>query len=251
MPNQKLSPRTTFRRYREQPARQTGEVSFQVVVGETDLWVTAQKDLSREVSLLAAKLRGEIQAYTALDPNFRISFVPIEVLASAPEVVKRMATGARLAGVGPFAAVAGTIAQMIAEALKSESPEILVENGGDIYICGKVTRVVGLLPDVNSEAIVGLRIPGSDLPLAVCSSSSRIGHSLSFGQGDLATVLAPDAAFADAAATALCNMLRTAQDIPLVIEQAKAWSRSGLKGVFAQCAGEVGLWGKFELEALG
>ena len=250
MSSAKLSPQTTFRRYRKQHSRHSGEVSFQVVVGETDLWVTAQKDLSREISLLAARLRGEIQAYMALEPNFRISFVPMEVLESAPEVVKRMAQGARLAGVGPFAAVAGTIAQMIAEEFESISPDILVENGGDIYICGKSERVVGLLPDVNSKAMLGLRIPGSALPLAVCSSSASIGHSLSFGQGDLATVLAPDGAFADAAATALCNVLRSADDIPLAIERARAWARLGLKGVFVQCAGQLGLWGKFELEAL-
>ncbi len=250
MPPVKTSPQTTVRGYRDQHVRHADEVSFQVVVGETDLWVAARKDLSREVSLLAAKLRGEIQAYIALDPNFRTSFIPIEVSERAPEVVRRMAAGARLAGVGPFAAVAGTIAQMITEELGAVSPEMLVENGGDIYIIGRRERIVGLLPDLDNDALLGLRIPADALPIAVCSSSARIGHSLSFGRGDLATVLAPDGAFADAAATALCNMLHTAEDIPLVVEQAKAWAGHGLKGIFVQCAGQLGLWGKFELTAL-
>ncbi len=250
MPSKKILPQTTVRGYRDQHVRHADELSFQVVVGETDLWVAAQKDLSREVSLLAAKLRGEIQAYTALDPNFRTSFVPINVSKNAPEVVRRMAAGARLAGVGPFAAVAGTIAQMITEELEAISPEMVVENGGDIYIIGRRERVVGLLPDLDNDALLGLRIPAKALPLAICSSSARIGHSLSFGQGDLATVLAPDGSFADAAATALCNMLHAAEDIPLVIEQAKAWAKHGLQGIFVQCAGQLGLWGKFELTAL-
>lgn len=250
MPSKKILPQTTVRGYRDQHVRHADELSFQVVVGETDLWVAAQKDLSREVSLLAAKLRGEIQAYTALDPNFRTSFVPINVSKNAPEVVRRMAAGARLAGVGPFAAVAGTIAQMITEELEAISPEMVVENGGDIYIIGRRERVVGLLPDLDNDALLGLRIPAKALPIAICSSSARIGHSLSFGQGDLATVLAPDGSFADAAATALCNMLHAAEDIPLVIEQAKAWAKQGLQGIFVQCAGQLGLWGKFELTAL-
>lgn len=242
-----LSPQTTFRHYREQHSRHTDEISFQVVVGETDLWVTAKEDFSRELLLLASQLRGEIQAYIALDPHFRTSLVPIDVLPQAPEIVRRMAAGARLAGVGPFAAVAGTIAQMAAEHFQKRSPEMLVENGGDIYIQGRRERVVGLLPDVNSKAMLGLRIAGSALPLAVCSSSASIGHSLSLGQGELATVLATDGAFSDAAATALCNMLQTAEDIPLAVKQAQVWARHGLKGVFLQCGEGMGLWGDFEL----
>lgn len=245
-----LSPQTTFRHYREQHSRHADELSFQVVVGETDLWITATADLSRAISLLAAELRGQIQAYMALDPAFRTSLVPIPVLPGAPEIVQRMAAGAQLAGVGPFAAVAGTIAQMIAEQFKDRSPEMLVENGGDIYIQGRRDRTIGLLPDVNSKALLGLRIAGSALPLSVCSSSASIGHSLSFGQGDLVTILAPDGAFADAAATALCNMLHSAADIPAVINQARAWTRHGLKGIFAQCGEHLGMWGDFELEAV-
>lgn len=245
-----LSSQTTFRHYREQHSRQAGEVSFQVVVGETDLWVAAEEDLSRELSLLAAKLRGEIQAYMALDPSFRTSLVPIDILPSAPDIVRRMAAGARLAGVGPFAAVAGTIAQLVAEHFKARSPEMLVENGGDIYIQGRRERIIGLLPEVNSKAMFGLRIAGGALPLAICSSSASIGHSLSFGHGELATVLAVDGAFSDAAATALCNMLQTAEDIPVVVKQAQAWAKYGLKGVFVQCGDRLGMWGDFELVSL-
>lgn len=245
-----ISPQTTHRRYREQHSPYADEARFQVVVGETDLWVAAKEDLSREIAVFAAGLRGEIQAYMALAPEFRTSFVPIDVLPEAPEVVKRMAAGARLAGVGPFAAVAGTIAQMIAEHFKARSPEMLVENGGDIYIQGRRERVVGLLPDVNNEAMLGLRLAGSALPLAVCSSSASIGHSLSFGRGELATTIAPDGAFADAAATALCNMLQTPDDVPLAVNQAKTWARYGLKGVFVQCGESLGMWGDFELVSL-
>ena len=127
---------------------------------------------------------------------------------------------------------------------------MLVENGGDIYLRGRRERIVGLLPDVNSDTVLGLRLAGSALPMSVCSSSASIGHSLSFGQGELATVLAPDGAFADAAATALCNMLQTPADVPMVVDQAKAWARHGLKGLFVQCGQRLGMWGDFELVSL-
>ena len=245
-----LSPKTTHRCYRERHSPHAGEVSFQVVVGETDLWVAAGEDLSREMAVVVAGLRGEIQAYMALAPDFRTSLTPISVLPEAPEIVRRMAAGTKLAGVGPFAAVAGTMAQMVAEYFRPRSPEMLVDNGGDIYIQGRRERIVGLLPDVNSETMLGLRLAGGVLPMSVCSSSASIGHSLSFGQGELATVLAPDGAFADAAATALCNMLQTPADVPLAVDQAKAWARHGLKGVFVQCGQRLGMWGDFELVSL-
>ncbi len=220
------------------------------MVAETDLWVLAEHDYSRELSAYVAGLRGELEAYIALFPDFQHSLVPVPVADNAPEIARRMACGAKLAGVGPFAAVAGVIAQLTAEAFAQRSPEIVVENGGDIYICGKRDRVVGLLPDPENEIVLGLALKGAALPMAVCSSSAKIGHSLSFGQGDLVTVLAPDGAFADAAATALCNMLQKPQDVSLVIEQAKTWRRHGLCGVFAQCGDKLGVWGDFELQAL-
>ena len=54
--------------------------------------------------------------------------------------------------------------------------------------------------------------------MAVCSSSSMMGHSISFGKCDLATVFSPDAALADAAATAACNSVLSAEDIEKVLQ---------------------------------
>jgi ApbE superfamily uncharacterized protein (UPF0280 family) len=67
---------------------------------------------------------------------------------------------------------------------------------------------------------VGLRIDPSWSPLGVCTSSGTVGHSLSFGRADAACVVAPDAALADAAATALGNRVRDAGDIPAALEWA-------------------------------
>ncbi len=167
------------------------------------------------------------------------------------ELIRRMYAGSELLGVGPMAAVAGAVAQGMAEAFVGRSPELLVENGGDIYIYSSRPRQIGLLPDPEKGVLIGLALPASVFPCSVCSSSATIGHSLSFGRGELATVVARDAAVADAAATAFCNRLRKAGDINRVLEQAKSLQKHGLTGVFLQCGGSMGLWGDFELSVMG
>ena len=55
--------------------------------------------------------------------------------------------------------------------------------------------------------------------MALCSSSSFLGHSQSFGQCDLATIAAKEAALADAAATQACNMVRSKEDIDTALQK--------------------------------
>jgi uncharacterized protein len=58
-----------------------------------------------------------------------------------------------------------------------------------------------------------LEIDKTSLPASICSSSGKIGHSLSFGQSDLVAVTSKSAVMADAAATAIANTVRTKEDI--------------------------------------
>jgi uncharacterized protein len=97
---------------------------------------------------------------------------------------------------------------------------------------------------------LGLRLAPDDFPCSLCSSSGTIGHSLSFGQADLIAVRSRDAALADAAATALANLLHAPEDMPLVMRQAEALAEHGLDGVFAQCRDQVGVWGRMDLVCL-
>jgi hypothetical protein len=161
-----------------------------------------------------------------------------------------MARGARLAGVGPMAAVAGVMASLAAEPFVAQSPDIIIENGGDIVAHSTRERTIGILAEPESGSQVGLAFKPSDFPLALCASSGSIGHSLSFGQGDLVVVRSRDAALADAAATALANMIGSADDLDRVLERARELARHGLDGVFAQAAGKIGVWGRLELVAL-
>ena len=234
-----------FRSYRERCVPRENERTFQIMVEETDLRVTCAEDLSLPMLELVTELRGQIKAWIRLQPEFRTSLAPVPVPASAPEIVRRMAVGAALAGVGPFAAVAGTVAHMVAESFAERSPDLIVENGGDIYMYSRRERVVGLLPDPQGE-LIGVRVLPEDCPVSLCASSAYIGPSLSLGKGDLAVVRAADGALADACATALCNMLREAGDVDRAIRRARSMQELGVQGVFLQCAERIGIWGNME-----
>ncbi len=240
------------RSYRAQSKRLDGETSFQVVVEESDLWITACCDMSELAAKELCRQRSLLKAHNALQPSFLHSFSPISVSNGAPEIARDMAAAAADCGVGPMAAVAGAVAQRIALALQLHSPDVLVENGGDLFLCSTRERTVGLLPDPEAGVTLGLRLATSQFPLAVCASSARIGHSVSLGRGDLAVVLSSNGAFADAAATALCNMLHERKDLDAMLRKAREWSTlsPGLRGVFAQCGGAMAAWGEVELTAV-
>lgn len=81
--------------------------------------------------------------------------------------------------------------------------------------------------------LIGLNVAASACPLALCASSATIGHSLSFGQGELVLVRSPDGALADALATALCNRLQGPGDVKAVVGYARRFVKHGLTGISA------------------
>lgn len=245
------------RAYRRGCRPKHNELSFQVVVEQSDLWIVSTRDLSSEALDALRGVRRLLQGYIAFHPAFAESFTPVAVEEAAPAIVRDMAAAASRCGVGPMAAVAGAVAQHVAEALRPLGSEILVENGGDLFLHSTRERMVGLLPDPKNETVLGVRLKSGDFPLSLCGSSATIGHSASLGQGELVVVRSPSGAFADAAATALCNLLRTPKDLDSLLHQAMAWAEKSsdapadfvLQGVFAQCKGHVAVWGEMELAA--
>ncbi|MDK2954953.1 MAG: uncharacterized protein PWQ57_449 [Desulfovibrionales bacterium] len=243
--------RSPWRRYREDASpRRRGEQSFQVVVEQTDLWITAREDLSSQALDLVHGLRGTLKAYIALHPSFAASLAPVAVSPEAPPLIRSMALAGEACGVGPMAAVAGAIAQGVAEGLAQCSPDVLVENGGDVHMISTTDRVAALLADPASTAGLGLKLAAEDFPLSLCASSGRIGHSLSLGRGDLVVVRSKSAAVADAAATALGNLLQSKKDLERVAARARELNDKGVDGVFAQMDGRIAVWGKMELQVL-
>lgn len=201
-------------------------------------------DLVTVVCAEIVRQRELLEAYIVRQPEFRSSLIPLGLLPGAPEIAEAMARAAELVGVGPLAAVAGAIAERGARAaLAAGAKEAIVENGGDIYAMSAEPLIVGLHGGPDSPVNgLAFRLDAADLPRAVCSSSSRMGHSLSLGSCELATVVARDAALADAAATQACNLVCDAGDLDRALETIAAIP--GVDGVLIANGGRVGLLGE-------
>ncbi|GAH70559.1 unnamed protein product, partial [marine sediment metagenome] len=105
----------------------------------------------------------------------------------------------------------------------ASTPEIIIENGGDIFLKSLKKRMIGIYAGKSPlSGRIGLEISGEETPIGICTSSGTVGHSLSYGKADAVIVLSPSATLADAAATAIGNVITQQDNIPMGIELAKA-----------------------------
>jgi len=226
-------------------------VTFQVQEGETDLWVGVDReswrlDLPDRVREVVRRVRRDLEDHIGRDSRFMTSLVPVPVPEDVPGVVREMAVAAARVGVGPMAAVAGAVAEEVGRALLGEAGEVIVENGGDIFLCSRKPRRVAILAGTSPFSMrVGLLIRGDGRPVSVCTSAGRWGHSLSLGRADAAVAVAPSGALADAAATWLGNLVREVGDLPTALEQARRLS--GLTGAVLIKDAQLAAWGDIHL----
>jgi ApbE superfamily uncharacterized protein (UPF0280 family) len=225
-------------------------VSFEVAVKQTDLYIRSRRNLKDKALDSVLKHRGPLESYIGRHPLFLTTLDPYQAEAEAPAIVKEMAGVSQLTGVGPMAAVAGAIAEAVGRDLLAFSPEVIVENGGDIFLKISKKRLVGIYAGQSSfTEKIALEIMPRETPLGVCTSSGTVGHSLSLGSADAVVVLSPSTALADAAATALGNIVKAADDIPEAIEKAR--SIEGLRGLVVIVGDKMGVWGKVRIVSLG
>ena len=240
----------TDRAYRNSVSPAPGETAFTVMVEESDLRITASQDLRQEIAQYLTGLRAGLKNHILLHPGFAASLAPLPCDPHAPELVQAMLRASATCQVGPMAAVAGAIAHAVADRFAPICRDILVENGGDLYLHSTRNRLVALLAKPIQGARLALKLTRKDFPVALCSSSATIGHSLSFGRADLVMVKARSGALADAAATTLGNLARSPEYLPLVLERAQELACAGISGVFVQIEEKIGVWGDIELAAL-
>jgi len=234
------------RTYRSLVASNDRLKTFRVVVKETDLLIRAQKPLVEETRDLILKHRLPLERYAQDHPDFVRSLTPLANDRFAPAIVQMMIQAGQKAGVGPMAAVAGALAERVGKDLLEHSQEVIVENGGDIFIGSNFPLTVaifaGLSPLSNK---VGVRIHSPGVPMAVCTSSGTVGHSLSFGKADAVVVISSSTPLADAAATSIGNAVSKKGDVPFGIEIGK--SIEGVLGLVLIVEDELGLWGDVNL----
>jgi len=240
----------SHRFYRYHHLHKEDQVAFQVKVRETDLWIRAARNLEKEALEAVLSCRRQLENYIAFNPRFLDSLTPLPDDALAPPLLRRMIHAARTACVGPMASVAGAIAEAVGTALKPLTPTVIVENGGDCYLDQDEEVTVGIWagPASPFSGKMGMRFTADRFPIAICTSSGTVGHSLSFGKADAVAVVARDAALSDAAATALGNRVKTPGDIATALDRAA--SIPGLEGVLIAAGDKMGAWGNLELVRL-
>jgi ApbE superfamily uncharacterized protein (UPF0280 family) len=226
--------------------RPEGLVSFSLSVAQSDLLISACSDLSAQAAEALRDARNQIELYAGARAGFLESLDPLPPDPQAPPVVARMIEAGRLAGVGPMAAVAGAVAGAVGRALMPASPEVIVENGGDLFVACSRPRVCALFAGESGLSMrLGIRLPPALRSLGLCTSSGTVGPSMSRGRADAAAVLSADECLADAAATALGNRIESARDLAAAID----WIASieGVAGALAVAGEDLAVWGNVEL----
>ena len=175
-------------------------------IKETIITVISEERYHEACLESVRRSRADLELHILRDPFFQITLEPYECEKDAPDVVKRMVEATSKAGVGPMAAVAGTIAWLAVEdMIKAGAEYAIVDNGGDIAMINDETVVIGIYAGDSPIKGLGLEIPPRKTILGVCTSAGTVGPSISFGNADAATIISENVALADACATALGN----------------------------------------------
>ncbi|HAH24515.1 MAG TPA: UPF0280 family protein [Prolixibacteraceae bacterium] len=243
------------RTYRKQFSRERFS-SFIVNYKDTDLWIgvdpgSYQEEMKDFAFQKVKELRHLLEGYLLQDPVYGHTFGPHYPQPNAPAIVKGMADAARVAGVGPMAAVAGAFAEAVGlHLLRSfDVQELVVENGGDIFL--KVERAITLSVYAGNSVLsekIAIEIPAEESPLGVCTSSGTVGPSISLGKADAAMIVCRNTALADAFATAIGNRVKSPEDVQKAIDQTELFAE--ILSAVIICGDKIGIRGKFEIKLI-
>jgi ApbE superfamily uncharacterized protein (UPF0280 family) len=187
--------------------------------------------------------RFELELYVRANPKFLHTLTPIPA-PEKPLVAKMMAEAAQKADVGPMAAVAGAFADLAVKEMMATGCEVaVVENGGEVM--ADSNQPVDVAVAAGEEPLskrFGFRL--TEFPIAVATSSGRFSHALSFGDAEAATVFCKNATLADAAVTAVGNVVKGDVRAGIQAGISRGLSIEGVEGVMVLFKGQVGTGGK-------
>ena len=219
--------------------------SYRVKVETTDLFIRSRENLSLSAKKIVEKLRAEIKNHINKQKCFLTSLKPVKPLKHVMPVIKKMYRASYAANVGPMAAVAGAIAETVGEELLNETSEIIIENGGDIFLYAIEPVVISIFAGHSSfSGKIALKIDPRKTPAGVCTSSGSVGHSLSFGLTDAVTIISSDTSIADAVATGTANMVKSDKNFHSAIEY--ALNINAVSGVIIICQDKIAVKGDVE-----
>jgi len=220
-------------------------VPFEARIKETDLYIRASSDLKKETMEAIERCRRPLEEFISLHPEFEKMLTPYPLSKGMAPIIRDMVLATRKVGVGPMAAVAGAVADYVGRGLLKKCSEVIVENGGDIFLKVKRPVKIGIYAaDSPFSSKLSFEIKPDQTPLGVCTSSGTVGPSLSFGSSDATIVLAKTATFADACATAVGNLVKDESSVDKAVARAKRIR--GLLGAVIIKGKKLGVWGKIE-----
>ena len=218
-------------------------MDFSLNYGDTHMNVYADYAVESDAYEFLIEQYGFLLKHINANPFFKTSFSPVNSVDDAPEIIVKMIEASSAADVGPMAAVAGTIAQLMGEFLLNDgATEVICDNGGDIFAYVKNETIVGVYSGGDGMDGFGFKIYEGDCPICICTSSDTVGHSISLGKADAVTVFSKEGAVADAFATKYANMIKCEKDIENVLGISRGYK--GISGVYIRGFGKVGLSGK-------
>ena len=221
-------------------------VSFTVSQKETDLMIMAESKLEEEARASILRHRKDLEDYIERHPEFKNSLEPIREDKDASGIVKAMIVASEKAGVGPMAGVAGAIAEYVGWDLLQFSGQIIVENGGDIFLKTDKERILGIFAGESKfTKRLGLKIKPQKDSLGICTSSGKVGHSLSFGATDATVVVSKNTVLSDCVATRIGNLVKGNDDLQKGINFAK--SVEEISGIVIIIGDKLASWGQIEL----
>jgi ApbE superfamily uncharacterized protein (UPF0280 family) len=219
--------------------------------GETDLQVFTKagippRAVHRRLDSLVIKYRAQLEETIENHPPFLTSLLPVDLKSPYP-MIDAMVKKSREAGVGPMAGVAGAIAEFVGKGMLSLTGEIIVENGGDIFLKSGADRTVLLYAGEDSpfKDRLRIRLRGGGRPCGLATSSRRIGHSLSLGNTDATLIIADSAVTADVFATAVGNRVKGEDDLPGAVEFALSFR--SIRGGLILIENRMAAFGEVEL----
>lgn len=238
------------RTYRRQHNKK-GLVSFDITVKETNLNIQADTDLSRDAIQAVLDCRAILETHIDAYPDFGASLLPLSFDDETqrfdpdfiPEMIHIMMKAGQLANVGPMAAVAGAVAEYTGRALLDRSDQVVVENGGDIFVKSDTATTITIFANHSPFSMTcGIEITTQADPFGICTSAGTLGHSKSFGKADAAMVFSDSCILADAMATSLGNRIQSTKDIQPAID----WGKTvpGVRGIVIILGEHIGIWGQ-------
>lgn len=220
-------------------------IHYQVKIGESDLFIGSDQNLYEPAFQSLLRYRNSIENYILRVPIFRTTLLPLPEDPLAPAIVRKMLACAKICGVGPMAAVAGAVAEFVGSDLMELSSNIVIENGGDIFLKTINNSIVSIFAGESPLSYhTKLLIKSSKTPIGICTSSATVGPSLSFGIADAVCVISHSPTLADAAASAIGNRVKKKDDINRALEFGK--SLSGVLGLIIIVGDKMGVTGDVE-----